>query len=146
MDDSDVHTLRQQLKLLQRRLRREPLPVAGLSGTAWRVLAAINRLEDGPLPGQVADELQMTSSNVAAALRELEAGGFIRRERDAADARRVRLFVTAAGAAVVAQVRRERDTWLGRAVESLLDEDEQRALLHAGTLMERLAAFEPEAS
>jgi DNA-binding MarR family transcriptional regulator len=146
MDDSQVRTFREQLKLLQRRLRREPLPVAGLSGTAWRVLAAINRLEDGPLPGQVADELQMTSSNVAAALRELDVGGFIRRERDAADARRVRLFVTDDGAAVVAQVRSERDTWLGRAVESLLDDEEQRLLVRAGAVMERLAAFEPEAS
>jgi DNA-binding MarR family transcriptional regulator len=93
----------------------------------------------------VADELQMTSSNVAAALRELDAAGFIRRERDAADARRVRLFVTERAAALVAAVRSERDTWLGRAVESLLDEKEQRLLVRAGALMERLAAFEPDA-
>jgi DNA-binding MarR family transcriptional regulator len=145
MDDGDVGTFRSQMKLLQRRLRREPLPAGGLSGTAWRVLATINRLEEGPLPGQVADELQMTSSNVAAALRELDAAGFIRRERDAADARRVRVFVTKRGAALVAEVRSERDTWLGGAVESLLDEKEQRLLIRAGALMERLAGFEPEA-
>jgi DNA-binding MarR family transcriptional regulator len=146
MDDSEVRTFRTQLTRLQRRLRREPLPVAGLSGTAFRVLAATGRLDDGPSPGQVAEELQMTSSNVAAALRELDDAGFIRRERDADDARRVRLFPTKRGAALVAAVRSERDSWLGQAVDALLDEKEQRLLMRAGALMERLTGFEPEAA
>jgi DNA-binding MarR family transcriptional regulator len=139
VEDQDVRRFRAQMKLLQRRLRREMPPVRGLSMTALRVLGAVARLPEGSQPRQVADELQMTSSNVAAALRELEEGGFLRREKDSADARRVLLFLTGSGETLVADFRRERDTWLGRAMETLLDEDEQRLLLAAGHLMQRLA-------
>jgi DNA-binding MarR family transcriptional regulator len=86
----------------------------------------------------------MTSSNVAAALRELETAELIRRQRDDPDdARRVRVFVTKHGAAAVADFRHERDTWLGRAVEAVLSDDEQRVLLAAGQLLQRLAEYEP---
>jgi DNA-binding MarR family transcriptional regulator len=142
MDDTEVRAFRSQLLQLQRRLRHEPRPVPGLSGTELRVLGAIGRLSPGVQPGQVADELRMTSSNVAAALRKLDHGGHIRRERDDADGRRVQLVLTKAGEKVVAAVRAERDTWLGRAVDGLLDEKEQRQLLRAGRLIQRLAEFE----
>ena len=107
-----------------------------------QVLGAIARLPEGSQPHVVAHELQMTSSNVAAALRELEAGGFISRERDLADARRVLVHVTESGNALVAGTRSERDTWLGRAIEALLDDEDQRLLLAAGHLMQRLAQYE----
>jgi hypothetical protein len=54
----------------------------------------------------------------------------------------VSVSVTEQGHRVVVGVRSERDTWLGRAVETLLDQDEQRVLLAAGELMRRLAEFE----
>ncbi len=134
-----------QMKLLQRRLHRELVSVAGVSRSAVGVLGAVARLPEGVQPRQLADELQMTSSNVAAALRELEAGGLISREKDLADARRVLVFLTDRGNAVVASSRNERDTWLGQAMEAL-DEDEQRVLLAAGRLMQRLAETASPAS
>lgn len=130
------------MKLLQRRLRHEVRPVHGVSRTALQVLAAVVRLPEGPQPRLIAEELQMTSSNVAAALRELEAAGFVRRRKDVTDARRVLVLATEPGRAEVADVRHERDTWLGRAMEALLDPEEQRALLAAGALMQRLAEFD----
>lgn len=84
----------------------------------------------------------MTSSNVAAALRELEVAGLIFRQKDPGDARRVRLSVTERGSVVVADFRRERDTWFGRAVEAVLSPDEQRVLMAAGQLLQRLAEYE----
>jgi hypothetical protein len=42
----------------------------------------------------------------------------------------------------VVRIRNERDTWLGRAVDAVLTEREQRVLTEAGGLMERLASFE----
>jgi DNA-binding MarR family transcriptional regulator len=108
------------MKLLQRRLRREALPVHGVSRTAWQVLSAVARAEGPPRPRQLAEELHMTSSNVSAALRELAAAGYVRRRRDTVDARQVCVSVTAQGRSVVTGVRSERDTWLGRAVETLL--------------------------
>jgi DNA-binding MarR family transcriptional regulator len=142
MDDDEVRRFRTQMKLLQRRLRRESPPVPGASRTAVQVLGAVTRLPEGVQPGQIAREERMTSSNVAAALRELEQGGFVLRRRDEADARRVLVFVTAPGHALLAEVRGERDSWLGRAMAELLDPDERRALLAAGALMQRLAAFD----
>ena len=138
MDDQDVRLLRAQMKLLQRRLRREALPVHGLSRTALQVVTAVVRLPEVPQPRQIAEELRMTSSNVAAALRELEAAGYVVRRKDSADARRVSVIVTEHGRSVVAGVRSERDSWLGRAMEALLTPEEQRALLAAGALMMRL--------
>jgi DNA-binding MarR family transcriptional regulator len=143
VEDEDVRTVRTQMRLLQRRLRRELPPVAGLSRTAMQVLGALGRMPDGSQPAHVAGELRMTSSNVAAALRELEPAGFIRREKDPEDARRARLFVTEEGTAAVAHFRHERDTWFGRAVEALLSEDEQQTLVAAGQLLQRLAEYEP---
>ncbi|MDQ2896053.1 MAG: MarR family transcriptional regulator [Actinomycetota bacterium] len=145
MDDRAVREFRMQMKLLQRRLHRELVSVAGVSRSAVGVLGAVARLPEGVQPRQLADELQMTSSNVAAALRELEAGGLISREKDLADARRVLVFLTDRGNAVVASSRNERDTWLGQAMEAL-DEDEQRVLLAAGRLMQRLAETASPAS
>jgi DNA-binding MarR family transcriptional regulator len=88
----------------------------------------------------------MTSSNVAAALRELEEAELIRRQRDDPDdARRVRIFVTEPGTSAIADFRHERDTWFGQAVEATLNDDEQRTLVAAGHLLQRLAEYEPAA-
>lgn len=135
--------LQGQLRMLQRRLRSESSAGQGLSRTLFRVLGAIERLADGATPSRVAEDLQMTSSNVAAALRELDAGGLIRRQRDPDDARRVLLFLTDRGSAAVAAFRAERDTWLGRAVGSTLTRREQQELFAAGRLLQRLAEYDP---
>jgi DNA-binding MarR family transcriptional regulator len=142
MEDHEVRLFRTQMKLLQRRLRREARPVYEVSRTASQVIAAVIRLPGDPGPRRIAEELQMTSSNVAAALRELEEAGYVVRRKDSADARRVSVLVTDRGRAVVASVQGERDTWLGRAMETLLDEEERRLLFAAGAFMERLAQFE----
>jgi hypothetical protein len=42
--------------------------------------------------------------------------------------------------------RNERDAWLGRAIEAVLNPEEQQVLLAAGQLLQRLAAFEPAAA
>jgi len=144
MKDQDVRRFRAQLKLLQRRLRSEVTPVPGLSRTALQVLGAVERLPAGPQPRQVAEELNMTSSNVAAALRELDDAGLVQREKDPEDARRVLLSVTSQGSKVTSTLRNERDTWLGRAVEEVLDAEEQRTLMRAGELLRRLAEYEPK--
>ena len=131
------------MRMLGRRLRRELPPVDGVSRSAVQVLRVVARGPE-PSPGDVAQRLRMTSSNVAAALRELESAGLVRRVRDPEDGRRVQLSLTAGGAAAVSCVHAERDTWFGRAIEAVLDDDELRTLLHAGDLMQRLAEYEDE--
>jgi DNA-binding MarR family transcriptional regulator len=143
MQDDEIQQFRAQMKLLQRRLRQEVPPVDGLSRTGMQILSAVGRRSGAVQPSQIADELRMTSSNVAAALRDLEVGKFIRREKDPEDARRVLLSVTDRGATVVADFQSERDTWLGKAIAAVLSDDEQRLLNASGQLMQRLAEYEP---
>ena len=131
------------MRMLGRRLRRELPPVEGVSRSAVQVLRIVSRGPE-PSPGDVAQRLRMTSSNVAAALRELESAGLVRRVRDPQDGRRVQLLLTARGADAVSCVHAERDTWFGRAIEAVLDEEELRTLLHAGDLMQRRAEYEDE--
>jgi DNA-binding MarR family transcriptional regulator len=142
MGEEQVAEFRAQLRMLQRRLRRELHPGQGLSRTVLQVLGAIDRLGHGPTPTQVAEDLQMTSSNVAASLRELEAGGLIRRQRDPADARRVLLFLTDLGSGLVAEFHKERNSWFGQAVEATLSEKDQQTLFAAGRLLQRVAEYE----
>jgi DNA-binding MarR family transcriptional regulator len=143
MQDDEVRQIRRQMRALQRRLRAEAVPVAGVSRTSLRVMSEVARHPAGVAPGGIAVELQMTTSNVATALRELAAAGLVARERQADDARRVRVLLTAAGTAVIDGRRSEKDTWLGRAVDAVLDGEEQRLLVAAGNLMQRLADYIP---
>jgi len=131
------------MRTLGRRLRRELPPVRGVSRSAVQVLRVVSRGPE-PSPGDVAERLRMTSSNVAAALRELESAGLLRRVRDPEDGRRVQLSLTSAGAEAVSCVHAERDTWLGRAIAATLSDGELRTLLAAGELMQRLAEYEYE--
>ena len=143
MDESQARVLQAQLKALQRRQRRESPPPPGLARSSTAVLGAVARRPEGCQPGQVADELVMTTSNVAAALRELEDAGLVVRRREETDSRRVQVSLTPEGAALVAATRHGRDSWLVAAAEELLDEREQATLLEAGHLIERLAGAGP---
>jgi len=131
------------MRMLGRRLRHELPSVNGVSRSAVQVLRVVSRTPE-PSPGDVSQRLRMTSSNVAAALRELESAGLVRRDRDPEDGRRVQLSLTATGADAISCVHAERDTWLGRAIAAMLDDGELRALLAAGDLMQRLAEYEDE--
>jgi DNA-binding MarR family transcriptional regulator len=144
MEEDAIRRFRTQMRMFGRRLRRELPPVRGVSRSAVQVLRVVSRGSE-PSPGDVAERLRMTSSNVAAALRELESAGMVRRVRDPEDGRRARLSMTDAGDEAIACVHAERDTWLGRAIEAELDEHELRTLLAAGDLMQRLAEYEDEA-
>jgi DNA-binding MarR family transcriptional regulator len=141
MEDDALRRFRAQMRMLGRRLRRELPSVRGVSRSAVQVLRVVARGPE-PSPSDVAEKLRMTSSNVAAALRELESAGLVRRGRDPEDGRRVRLSITVAGADAISCVHAERDTWLGRATAALLTADEQVMLLRAGELMQRLAEYE----
>lgn len=146
MNEIEVRRLRQQIKLLQRRLRRETRPPGRISRTALQILLALRRLPAGSPPGLIAQELQMSSPNVAAALRELDEAGLIERRRDNTDRRRVLVFPTVDGSDLLSTTQDERDSWLARAIEAQLNHEQQRQLVHAGDLLARLAEFEPERS
>jgi DNA-binding MarR family transcriptional regulator len=139
VDESEVSGLQAQLQRLQRRLRREVPSIAGLSRSAVRALGVIARSPGGAQPGEIGDELHMATSNVAAALRELETAGFVERRRDTHDRRRAFATLTPSGADAVAEHRSLRAGWLHAAITAELDAEEQEVLRAAAGLLGRLA-------
>jgi DNA-binding MarR family transcriptional regulator len=143
MSTEDVERLLNQIKLLNRRLRREQPGVEGLPTAALVVLTLAARAESPQRPGQLAEELQMTSPNMAAALRTLEESGMISREPDPTDGRKVFVQVTERGRDVVDQTSSSRHAWLQEAVEEVLSDRERRLLFQAGELIERIVDYDP---
>ena len=65
----------------------------GLTATDWKCLDVLDRM--GPLTaGQIADEVGLTGGAITGMIDRLERGGFVQRERDAADRRRVIIKLT----------------------------------------------------
>jgi len=133
--------LRMQLAMLTRRLRQEtqesPVPFSHLA-----VMGAIDRLGDKASPTAIAQGERLYSSNLAAALRELEGSGYIARSKDAFDRRRTRIALTAQGRQTLYESRAQREQWLASAMKSCLSAEERNYLVKAGVLLERLARFE----
>lgn len=142
MDTTEVRRLQEQLKALERRSRKEWVAPDGLTRAMVPVLGSIARRPNDVQPGVIAEELSMTTSNVAAALRQLESRGLILRSRDERDTRRTNIALTEVGRAVVGDSRNDRDKWLSAAIDAVLDAEQQALLIEAGRLLERLANFE----
>ena len=137
----DVSRLRKQIKTLYRRLQREFSGVDGLTITTFQMLRVVERSPQPVSPSFLAEELEMTHSNVAAALRTLETKLLVVRRRDPSDGRRAFIEITALGSKLVMKARGTPSAWLKNTMEVALSEDEQRQLLKAGGLMERLATY-----
>jgi DNA-binding MarR family transcriptional regulator len=141
MDDVELRRLQSHIRDLHRQFRQGVPPIDGLSRTAVRLLGAIarNTVDGGGVgPGRIADVLEMTSSNVAAALRELDAAGLIVRVRAGGDARRVTISLTDAGAAAVAENRALRVDAFRDLVERALAPGEREQLAAVIPLLGRL--------
>lgn len=141
MNEAEIQELQAHLRALQKQFRRDLPPVDGLSHSAVRVLGAVVRGGGaGVQPGQLAGELGMTTSNVAAALRALEGSGYVTRQRDDGDRRRIAVRLTKAGTDAVAEHRMLRVGGLRAAIDAELNADEQAQLRAAIPLLGRLAA------
>lgn len=136
----DVTCLRNQLMNLSRRMRRE----AQSGDRSWarlRLLGAIARAADEATPTKLAESESMRPSNLAAALRDLEADGFILRAADAEDRRKVRVRLTPTGREVLRKTTARHERWLREAIETSLTGQERALLFRAGKLLDRLAAY-----
>jgi len=141
MEFDEARVLQAQLKAVHRRLRRQMSGVEGLSSSAVRSLGVLAKADRPLAPGELAGELDMATSNVAAALRELEQAGYVRRSRNADDKRRVDVRITERGGQVVDEHIEQRSQWLRTAIDATCDPDEQRILCQAGVLLGRVAAW-----
>ena len=125
--------------MLVQRVRREQVAVDGISNVELHVLTVIGAASHPLRPGQLCDELHMTTPNMAATLRKLETLRLIVRKQDPTDGRQRLVLATETGRRLVEETRAVRHAWLGDAMDRLLTESEKQVLVHAGELMQRLA-------
>ncbi|AFM16257.1 transcriptional regulator [Mycolicibacterium chubuense NBB4] len=122
--------------LLRRRLRQTPTGDV----LTFPQIAALSRLDrSGPATGaDLARQEQISPQSMGATLGELEARGFITREQDPTDGRRILLSISAAGKR---EVTRRRSARVEQIAAGLVDftDAELEQLAAAAPLIERLA-------
>jgi DNA-binding MarR family transcriptional regulator len=127
--------LRLVLGQLVRRLRAEySFPVAQAS-----VLSRLDR-EGAQTTSALAAAERVRPQSMAQTLAELETAGLIARRADPGDRRRIQIELTARGRERVLEERGKREDWLAGAIAGELTLDEQRKLLAAVPLLQRLSA------
>lgn len=123
---------------VSRRLRHE----ATADDRSWAlVLGAIDRHGEAATPSVLAADEGMRSSNLAAALRSLEARKLIVRTPDTKDRRKVRLRLSAAGQRFLDDSRARGERWLTEAMDAYLTPSERADLIKAGALLDRIMAY-----
>jgi DNA-binding MarR family transcriptional regulator len=126
--------LRLVLGQLVRRLRAEySFPVAQAS-----VLSRLDR-EGAQTASALAAAEHVRPQSMAQTLSELETAGLIERRPDSGDGRRIQIELTEDGRERVLEGRGRREDWLAAAVAAELSPEEQRTLLAAVPLLQRLA-------
>ena len=126
--------LRLVLGQLVRRLRAEySFPVAQAS-----VLSRLDR-EGAQTASALASAEHVRPQSMAQTLAELETAGLIERRPDPVDRRRSQVELTEEGRARVLEGRGRREDWLAAAIAAELSPEEQRALLAAVPLLQRLS-------
>jgi DNA-binding MarR family transcriptional regulator len=86
--------------------------------------------------GELASAEQVTAPTMSRLVTGLERAGFVRRKRDAADGRRVRVEVTESGVRVLERARRRRVELLAGVMEAL-SSGEREAVLKAVEILEQ---------
>jgi DNA-binding MarR family transcriptional regulator len=134
--DRAAGELSASIGLLVRRLRQ--VHVDGeLTLSQTQVLVRLER--DGPAtPGVLAVGEQITPQSMGAILAALEDRGLVSRRDDPSDGRRVVMSVTEAGRESLRGVRHEKAQRLARAIEEGLTPAEQRQVIEAIPLLQRL--------
>ncbi|MGH9125245.1 MAG: MarR family winged helix-turn-helix transcriptional regulator [Acidimicrobiales bacterium] len=113
-------------------------PVHRLAPGQLSVLSHLHRR--GPLtPSDLASADRIQPQSLTRNLTLLESEGLISRQPDSSDGRRSLLVITETGSQELAEVFRQRDSWLAAAMAAKLTPTECELLRLAGELMERLA-------
>ena len=131
-----AHRLRPVITRLARRMRQQA--GGALSPTQGAALATISC--HGPLtPSELAAREKIQRPTATRVLALLEQRGLIQRTADPADRRSSLLLSSAAGEALLADVRERKDAFLAERLDRLSD-DELAALDRAAEILERVLA------
>lgn len=128
--------LRMVIQRLARRIRAERAS-EGISDTQLGVLWRL-RTDGSTTPGELASAERVSAPSMNRTLNALEASGFVVREPNDDDARKVSVTLTSSGEHVIVETRRLRQQWF-HAQLATLTADERAALDAARPLLERLA-------
>jgi DNA-binding MarR family transcriptional regulator len=101
------------------------------------VLSRLDR-EGAQTTSTLAAAEHVRPQSMAQTLTELETAGLIERRPDPADGRRVQIDLTERGRDRVLEGRGRREDWLAAAIAAELSPEEQRTLLAAVPLLQRL--------
>lgn len=133
---TDAAAVRMATFRLARRLRAQRAD-ATLSDAHFAVLAALYTHGAHTL-GELAERERVSPPSMNRSVNCLEEAGFVVREPDATDRRKVNISVTAAGSGIVTETVHRRDAWLDEALCELTD-DERDLLLRATAVMRKVA-------
>ena len=126
--------LRLAVSRTARRLRQEA--TVGLSPTLTSALVSVER--HGPLtPSELAVRERIQRPTATRLIAALEARGLVVRTADAGDRRSSLIAATAAGVALLSEVRTRKDAYLAQRLRELPAED-RATLARAADLLERL--------
>jgi DNA-binding MarR family transcriptional regulator len=135
--DDAAHEIRTSLFRLVRRLRQER-PEGELSYSQLNVLGWLER--EGPMTNaELAAAERVAPQTMLRVTADLVTSEFISKADNPADRRQILLQITPAGATLVREDRRRRDTFLAQAMTSALTPTEQELLRLAAGLMTKLA-------
>jgi len=124
---SDASEIRAATFRLSRRLRQQRA-VTTMTDGQFAVLVAL-KLHGPHTLSALADREGVTAPSMNRTVNCLEESGYLTREQDAQDRRKVTIAITASGLAVVDETVQRRDEWLARLLSQLTAED--RATLRA---------------
>jgi DNA-binding MarR family transcriptional regulator len=128
--------LHMSIGLLVQRLRQVPVQEE-LTMSEISVLSRLDR--DGPAtPGAMAKAAQISAQGMGATLAALEERGYVQRQADPTDGRRVLMSVTDAGRRMLTNKKTARAEQLGKALSEGFTRDDLKTLMAAAKLIERL--------
>jgi len=131
-----AHTLRQTVLRLARRVRAERADSAMSDGKLSVLFVLMN--EGAQTLGSLADSERVTPPSMNRTINALVEQGFVTRESDATDGRKVVIDISDAGRRLVKETRRRRDAWFSSRLAALTPEE--RDLLDAAApILRRLA-------
>ena len=137
----DPQHLAAELQLVVSRLikkLRTHSPTAGRLSLTERAVIKQLAQHGSLLPSELAAREKVTTQSMSQILRRLDALGYLTRQPEATDRRKVRIGLTAAGQALIPAVRQEASDWLHRALQATCSVSELTQLEEAVRVLARL--------
>ena len=133
--------LRTVVSRLIKKLRLHSPMHSQLSLTERAVLKLLHEHES-LLPSELAAREKVTTQSMSQILSHLDELGYITRQPQATDRRKVRIGLTAAGQATLLHTRQEFDDWLHRALQTSCTPQELACLEEAVLVLTKVVDFE----